>query len=124
MTETTIAPGGSVDRVFAMSGVVATDEGAALAMAAAYGGAPTAPIRGEPTRRVTDELSLDSVFKDEGGERAAGVQRQSSRLRFDQFFSGTEGGAAPPTPPPSSAPPAPADDIAQFTDWLKGLKGS
>ncbi|MHB8839955.1 MAG: hypothetical protein ACYC7F_13510, partial [Gemmatimonadaceae bacterium] len=123
--DVSIAPGGSVDRLFGMSGIVAADEGAALAMAAAYGGTPAAPIRGEPTRRVTDELSLDSVFRGEpGSERQTAVQRQSSRLRFDQFFPGSEGEASAPPPPPSSSPTGPADDIAQFTDWLKGLKGS
>ncbi len=123
--DVSIAPGGSVDRLFGMSGIVAADEGAALAMAAAYGGTPAAPIKGEPTRRVTDELSLDSVFRGEpGSERQTAVQRQSSRLRFDQFFPGSEGEASAPPPPPSSSPTGPADDIAQFTDWLKGLKGS
>ncbi|MBM3907877.1 MAG: hypothetical protein FJ363_07350 [Gemmatimonadetes bacterium] len=121
---TGIAPGGQLDQLFGMAGVLAEDEGAALALSAAYGGAPAAPIRGEPTRRVTDELSLESVFKDETPQRAAGVQRQSTRLRFDQFFSGGEGGE-PPAPSPSPASQAaPAEDVAQFTDWLKGLKGS
>ena len=122
--EVPLAPGGGLDRLFGMSGVVATDEGAALALSSAYGGVPAAPIKGEPTRRVTDELSLDSVFKDApGAARQTGVQRQSTRLRFDQFFSGADGESAP-APPPSTTPAAPTDDIAQFTDWLKGLKGS
>jgi hypothetical protein len=120
--EVPVAPGGSLDRLFGMSGISAVDEGAALAMAAAYGGVPAAPIKGEPARRVTDELSLDSVFKGEDGSgNPLGVQRQSTRLRFDQFFAGNEGGEPAP-PPPSAA--APVDDIAQFTDWLKGLKGT
>jgi hypothetical protein len=106
-----------------MSGVAAEDEGAALALASAFGGAPAAPIKGEPTRRVTDELSLDSVFRDESAARPPAVTRQSTRLRFDQFFAGSEGGE-PAAPPPPSTPAAPGDDIAQFTDWLKGLKGS
>jgi hypothetical protein len=120
--EVPVAPGGSLDRMFGMSGIGAGDEGAALAMAAAYGGVPAAPIKGEPTRRVADELSLDSVFKGDESGSPLGVQRQSSRLRFDQFFSGTEGGESQPVAPPT--PAAPVDDVAQFTDWLKGLKGS
>ncbi|MBW7934858.1 MAG: hypothetical protein H3C62_14865, partial [Gemmatimonadaceae bacterium] len=122
--EVAIAPGGAVDRVFGLTGVAAEDEGAALALAAAYGGVPAAPIKGQPTRRGSDEISLDAVFKDEDAAlRQAGVQRQSSRLRFDQFFPGSEGGEAP-TAPPAPSPDAPSDDIAQFTDWLKGLKQS
>lgn len=123
--EVTVAPGGAVDRLFGLSGVVAVDEGAAIAMAAAFGAPPpTAPIRGEPTRKGTDELSLDSVFGSDGPARPSMVQRQSSTLRFDQFFSGAEGGAPAPAAPPPSQTPAAGDDIAQFSDWLKGLKGS
>jgi tetratricopeptide (TPR) repeat protein len=123
--EGTVAPGGAVDRIFGMSGVVATDEGAAIAMAAAFGAAPAAaPIRGEPTRKGTDELSLDSVFGSDGPARPSVVQRQSSTLRFDQFFSGAESGESAPAAPPPSATPAAGDDVAQFSDWLKGLKGS
>jgi hypothetical protein len=120
-----VAPGGALDQLFGMSGVAAVDEGAAIAMAAAYGAAPpVVPIRGEPTRAGTDELSLDSVFGSDGPARPSVVQRQSSTLRFDQFFSGAEGGESAPAAPPPSAPPAAGDDIAQFSDWLKGLKGS
>ncbi|MBI2407236.1 MAG: tetratricopeptide repeat protein [Gemmatimonadetes bacterium] len=121
--EVPVAPGGSLDRLFGMSGIGAADEGAALVMAAAYGGVPAAPIKGEPTRRVADELSLDSVFKGDESGSPLGVQRQSTRLRFDQFFSGAEGGESAPVAPPPT-PAAPGDDIAQFTDWLKGLKGT
>lgn len=123
--EVSVAPGGAVDRIFGMSGVAAVDEGAAIAMAAAFGAAPpVTPIRGEPTRKGTDELSLDSVFGSDGPARPSMVQRQSSTLRFDQFFSGAEGGESAPAAPPPSATPAGGDDIAQFSDWLKGLKGS
>ncbi len=123
--EVTVAPGGAVDQLFGMAGVAAVDEGAAISMAAAFGAAPpVAPIRGAPTRAGTDELSLDSVFGSDGPARPSTVQRQSSTLRFDQFFSGAEGGEAAPAAPPPNAPPASGDDIAQFSDWLKGLKGS
>jgi len=123
--EVTVAPGGAVDRIFGTSGIAAVDEGAAIALAGAFGAAPpVAPIRGEPTRKGTDELSLDSVFGSDGPARPSMVQRQSSTLRFDQFFSGAEGGESAPAAPPPSAPPAGGDDVAQFSDWLKGLKGS
>lgn len=123
--EVTVAPGGAVDQIFGMTGVAAVDEGTAIAMAAAFGAAPpVAPIRGEPTRAGTDELSLDSVFGSDAAARPSVVQRQSSTLRFDQFFSGAEGGESAPSAPPPNATPATGDDIAQFSNWLKGLKGS
>ncbi len=123
--EVSVAPGGAVDQLFGTSGVAAVDEGAAIAMAAAFGAAPpVAPIRGEPTRAGTDELSLDSVFGSDAQARPSVVQRQSSTLRFDQFFSGAEGGESAPAAPPPNATPASGDDIAQFSNWLKGLKGS
>ncbi len=118
----TVAPGGPIDQLFGMSGVTALDEGAAVAMATAFGGqASAAPIMGEPTRQGTDELSLSSVFKSEAPRSSSGVERQSRTLRFDQFFAGTDGAAAPEAPPPGAQPGA---DDAQFSDWLKGLKGS
>ncbi len=123
-----VAAGGAIDRLFGMGGVGTADEGAASAVASAFGAAPATPIRGEPTRQVNDELSLDSVFGGESAQSGAAtppaVQRQSTKLRFDQFFAGVDEGV------PSSGQPAPgvpgrgAEDIAQFSDWLKGLKGS
>ncbi len=129
--ERALSSGGALDRLFGMTGVSAADEEAAVTMAAAFGaafGAATdaateTPIQGEPTRKGTDELSLDSVFgSDATSAPPSMVQRQSTRLRFDQFFPGTEGESAA-APPPSASPVA-GDDVAQFSDWLKGLKGS
>lgn len=117
------AVGGALDRLFGQTGVGTVDEGAALAVSAAFVAAPEAPVQGEPTRRGTDELSLDSVFKGDAAARPAAVQRQSTKLRFDQFFAGTDDGAVAPPPEPA-APGKGPDDIAQFNDWLKGLKGS
>ncbi len=123
-----VSPGGTLDQLFGMGGVVAVDEGVAVSMASAFGGAAPAPIKGEPTRAGTDELSLDSVFKaDAAPARPMGVERQSTKLRFDQFFAGVDD--APASPSGHAAPATPAlgqgeDDVAQFSDWLKGLKGT
>lgn len=124
-----VAPGGALDHLFGMGGVVAVDEGAAVAMSTAFGGTPEAPIRGQPTRAVSGELSLDSVFKggEESAPKPAAVQRQSTKLRFDQFFAGTDANGVPGDAPHADPAPAPGkseEDIAQFTDWLKGLKGT
>jgi tetratricopeptide (TPR) repeat protein len=124
-----VAAGGRVDQLFGMGGVAPEDEGAAATMAAAFGGVPPTPIRGEPTRRVTDELSLNSVFKDDtAAAKQQAVERQSTKLRFDQFFAGTGDASASPAPSydtsQSAAPGKSEEDVAQFNTWLKGLKGS
>lgn len=118
-----VSSGGALDTLFANGAIGSSDEGAAVAMAAAFGGAPVTPIKGEPTRAGTGELSLDSVFgSDLPATPKPGVQRQSTKLRFDQFFAGVD------ESPAQSAASAPIpgkseEDIAQFNDWLKGLKG-
>jgi len=63
------------------------------------------------------------VFKSDEPRPSAGVARQSHTLRFDQFFAPADGQSAAPSSPPSAPPGGGADD-AQFSDWLKGLKGS
>lgn len=125
------ASDGSIDHIFAPGGVNTGDEGAAAAVAAAFGAPPADPVKGQPTYAGTDELSLDSVFHGDGGASrpAPAVQRQSTNLRFDQFFAGADDAPSPTGASSSSgAPllPAPGqgeEDIAQFNVWLKGLKG-
>ena len=127
-----VASGGVIDSLFGHGGISTNDETAATTMAQAFGsaGEPGAQpgaqqrIQGQPTTQGTDELSLNSVFGDDTARPAQQVLRQSTKLRFDQFFS--ESGSAESAPPAPSAPePGKGpDDIAQFCDWLKGLKGS
>ena len=122
--EVGVAAGGTIDALFGMTGVTALDEGAAVAMAGAFGGrVASSPIKGEPTRQGTDELSLSSVFKSDEPRPSAGVERQSRTLRFDQFFAPADDQSTAPSVPPRAPPGAGADD-AQFSDWLRGLKGS
>jgi hypothetical protein len=77
------------------------------------------PITGAPARPASTELSLDAVFG--GGETAAPAA--PSTFSFDQFFSqraaAEQGGAAPAGGAASTAAP---NDVAQFTQWLEGLK--
>ena len=123
-----VASGGVIDSLFGYGGISTDDETAATTMAQAFGAAAESAtqqrIQGQPTIQGTDELSLNSVFGDETARPAPQVLRQSTKLRFDQFFS--ESGSAESAPPAPSAPePGKGpDDIAQFSDWLKGLKGS
>lgn len=119
--------GGSIDQLFGAGSVAADDEGAAATVAAAFDAAPAATVKGQPTYTGTDEISLESVFHDEGGtaRTAPAVERQSTKLRFDQFFAGAEDASTPSsTPSQPAAPGRGEEDIAQFSDWLKGLKGS
>lgn len=90
---------------------------------------PGEEIRGAPTRRASDDLSLASVF----GEEPPPVNTRPSaetttpeggkKFSFDEFF----GGAPPKTPPTTRAAAAdrekePGADEDEFKRWLKGLK--
>ena len=112
------------------NGVVAPeDEGAAMSLALAFwdlnGGSRAAsseeppPISGAPARPASNELSLDTVFG--GGETPPAAP---SSFSFDQFFSqraAAEHGGAAGTGGAAAGAAAP-DDVAQFTQWLEGLK--
>lgn len=94
--------------------------------------APTGADRGRAARPADNELSLDSVFGSTPSHSGSGV-RQTGGFSFDQFFSDSAVGRTRPTTPPSgtsstsSTPPdSPStgeeDEVAQFTQWLEGLK--
>ncbi|HVZ76614.1 MAG TPA: tetratricopeptide repeat protein, partial [Gemmatimonadaceae bacterium] len=119
---------GTLDALFGGANVRGEDARAAEVLASAFqfdaaqeSSDSAAEIAGAPARRASSEISLDTVFR----EGAPAQEQQPSGFSFDQFF-------APPTPaagtpmvnPSTSAPPAAAsaDDIAQFTSWLEGLK--
>lgn len=114
----------ALSAIFGRPAIAPADEAAAIALAQAFGagnGSPaTAPasapdIVGEPARRANNELSLDSVF---GG---AGTPAAPSSFSFDQFFSqraSTEQGAAEAAEGGAQS----QEDVAQFTQWLEGLK--
>jgi tetratricopeptide (TPR) repeat protein len=120
--------------LFGNGAVAPEDEGAAMSLALAFwdlnggsratssggqaGEAP--PISGAPARPATNELSLDAVFG--GGEKAPPAAPSS--FSFDQFFSqraAAEHGGAAATGGGAAGAAAP-DDVAQFTQWLEGLK--
>ena len=123
-----VASGGAIDSLFGYSGVNTGDETAATTMAQAFGSTPSqgasTGIQGAPTHQGTDELSLNSVFGDDSARPAPQVLRQSTKLRFDQFFSETGGSQSSTPVVPAPEPGKGPEDIAQFSDWLKGLKGS
>jgi hypothetical protein len=110
--------------LFGGAQISARDESAAMGLAAAFsetnGAEPaavgTAPaMAGETTKRAAGELSLDSVF---GGSAAAPAAPAS--FSFDQFFS--QGASAPGGAGENEPGAQSQEDVAQFTQWLEGLK--
>ena len=116
---------GTIDTLFGGTGGSSEDERAAGVLSGAFPTVPETMLDGKPAERAKDELSLDHVFR-EADRRSS---RGSGGFSFDQFFS--EAGA-PPKPANRTTDPsansvggpdlAPDDDVAQFNDWLSGLK--
>ena len=81
-----------------------------------------AVIKGRPTQAASDELSLDSVFRDTPSRASTVVKRQSQLLRFDQFFSPADEIVPDVAPPAPAGEPGSPADLDQFQDWLTQLK--
>ena len=118
---------GSIDALFSGRGPSASDVEAADALSQAFGPdkaeTPPAPLKGVPAHAASSELSLDHVFKSTQPRRQ---DVENIDFSFDQFFSDELGDNAPKsgTEPSANAGKggAPGDDIAQFNNWLNGLK--
>lgn len=117
----------AIGTIFGSPRISAEDERAAMALALAYlelNGAERSTaqpesrgIAGAPARPAATELSLDSVFGTSERSPAA-----PSSFSFDQFFS-QRATAQSATPEASSGGrPNAQSDVAQFTQWLEGLK--
>ena len=108
--------------LFGGARISAPDERAAATLALAFmdlnGLERSGEISGAPARHATNDLSLDAVFKSSELEPAA-----PSSFSFDQFFSqrATAEHTAATRAAPAAAPES-RDDVAQFTQWLEGLK--
>ena len=120
--------GGSIDLMFDAAGVTQEDQAAAEGLAGAYGASaeahqtPASPMDGAPARRATEELSLDSVFRD---QRSSAAPPESRGFSFDKFFANPTpamGSSAMETPPLGQPSESADDDIEQFNSWLDGLK--
>ena len=120
--------GGSIDLMFDSGEVTAEDQAAAEGLAGAYGLSAEAgqalpePIEGAPARRATEELSLDSVFRD---QRSSAPPAQGGKFSFDKFFANPTpamGSSIMETPPLGQPSESADDDIQQFNSWLDGLK--
>ena len=121
---TTAPSAGAV--IVEVGAVTSEDEFAAVALALAFaessgdttfGGGATQQIAGAPARQASNELSLDSVF---GG--GAPTPTAPSSFSFDQFFSQRAAAEGALGTPSGGAGRGAADDVAQFTQWLEGLK--
>lgn len=117
---------GTIDLLFGGNGGSSEDERAASVLSGAFPAVESQTLGGRPAERATTELSLDHVFRE--ADRKTG--RASGGFSFDQFFS--DGGGSAPKQPPRPTDPggtaiggpdlAPDDDVAQFNEWLTGLK--
>jgi hypothetical protein len=75
-----------------------------------------AGLSGAPARPAANELSLDSVF---GGEKKGGPPAPPpSSFSFDQFFADRQAATAGGSAGNRESP----EEVAQFTQWLEGLK--
>ena len=127
---------GSVNVLFPQETVRPTDETAAATLSSAFGG-PTqtgaASVTGRPARPASNELSLDSIFRE--SPPPAEPRREASAFSFDQFFTDATGpasGSSSAAPGPGAAPPRDStldasgadtlSDAEQFSNWLAGLK--
>ena len=118
--------GGTIDQLFSAGmedeGALDDDLAAADTLAQAFAPelpSPRDPMRGNPAREASTELSLDRVFRQPTPAHAG--EASAAGFSFDQFFSGERSDDSEP-----SAPDAPGDphDIEQFNAWLNGLKKS
>lgn len=118
---------GSIDALFSGADPSVSDAVAANALAAAFADtAPepaspeTTPLDGTPAHRAHDELSLDHVFKANTPPRE---RAGTNGFSFDEFFADEMTDAAAQSSGDSAqGSPEATDDIAQFNDWLNGLK--
>ena len=115
----------NITDLFGDAAVVGLDEQAARVLSGAFPAVEPKSLGGRPAERAKNELSLDNVFRE--ADRKTG--RTSGGFSFDQFFSDGSGGPKPAqrTTDPSGNPvtgpdSSPDDDVAQFNDWLSGLK--
>ena len=121
-----VGPRPDHDLLFGGNGGSTDDERAASVLSGAFPAVESQALGGRPAERATTELSLDHVFRE--ADRKTG--RASGGFSFDQFFS--DGGSSAPKQPQRPTDPggtavggpdlAPDDDVAQFNDWLTGLK--
>jgi tetratricopeptide (TPR) repeat protein len=119
----------SISALFGHAPISDADERAAKALSSAFNGAGgqepasdagSPSIQGSPARPATTALSLDKVF----GSQAA----PPANFSFDQFFSERATSENPAAKDGSPAETSDAkskeedDDMAQFNQWLEGLK--
>jgi tetratricopeptide (TPR) repeat protein len=107
------------------------------------GASPNAAAPGSPTRPASDAISLDSVFGEEAGRRAASeaseaapekpskLPRASGGFSFDDFFGSSAGpgpaandsaGVRSPRQSGRGRAAEQEEDLDQFQAWLKSLK--
>jgi hypothetical protein len=100
---------GSIDALFEGADAHANDVNAATMLADAF-----APNDGRAVPSVVEPTPSAAVPQPE--------EASDDGFSFDQFFAGEAAKAVPPTPRDTEPAPGDAADVAQFNQWLSGLK--
>ena len=105
--------------LFNNAAVSPLDDAAATMLASAFAthNGQDSILRGAPAHPATNDLSLNTVFSAENPAPAAPPQNFS----FDQFFS-QRATAEHDASIAGEAQPESKEDVAQFSQWLEGLK--
>jgi tetratricopeptide (TPR) repeat protein len=109
--------------LFAGSDVAPKDEAAASTLAGAFGGQQ--PGESERTvRPASNELSLDTVFRESSTGDANPTRRESSAFSFDQFFGSdtSNDNVSPIEGAVGNDADSSGVETEQFSSWLSGLK--
>jgi hypothetical protein len=113
----------SMNGLFRGSTVAPHDDAAASTLAGAFSGShPEAPPQERAVRPASNELSLDTVFRESPSD-ANPTRRESSAFSFDQFF-GSDANAdnVSPIEGVNGNDDSAGNETEQFSSWLSGLK--
>ncbi|MEO7084458.1 MAG: tetratricopeptide repeat protein [Gemmatimonadaceae bacterium] len=107
---------GSIDALFQSADGHASDVNAATVLADAF-----APDDGRPVAPILEQDAPASPAHPDEAPAPAEAGREDA-FSFDRFFAGDANRASRPTPRDSEPAPGDAADVAQFNQWLSGLK--
>ena len=115
-----IGPDG-LSALFSDAAVSSEDDAAAIALSTAFveQNGHDAILSGAPARPAGNDLSLASVFGGDNPPPAPGSD--ASNFSFDQFFS-QRATAEHVSQQGGDELPESREDVAQFSQWLEGLK--
>jgi hypothetical protein len=107
---------GSIDSLFHNADAHVIDVNAATVLAEAF-----APDDGRAVRPIVDQASNSSPAPTTHAQPPA-TEASGDGFSFDQFFARDAARTSQATPRDSQSAPGDAADVAQFNQWLSGLK--